>query len=378
MSQEANEAGEELGAYLAEQAPGALNHVFYTSGGSEGIETALKIARQYHLETGQPRRHRIISRRQAYHGATLGALAVGGQTARREPYAPMLMDVAHIAPCYAYRERLPEESEWDYGQRVAGELEEAVLRLGPETVAAFIAEPVVGASLGAVTAVPGYFRRIREICDQYGILLIFDEVFCGMGRTGSLFAFEQEEVVPDLCVIAKGLSGGYQPIGAVMVADLVHQAILDGSGQYKNLFTYSGHPVACAAALAVQKVIQSQDLLSRVRTQSERLRSALQTRLADHPKVGDIRGRGLMMAVELVEDRQTKQPFDAAHQLANRLRRQGMAHGMVCYPMNGVADGIQGDHILVAPPYIIAEEHVEEIADKVRDTVQAALAELPG
>jgi adenosylmethionine-8-amino-7-oxononanoate aminotransferase len=371
-----HEPGETLAHVLTDAAPEPLKKVFFVSGGSEGVESALKFARQFHLERGELSRALFISRRQSYHGATLGALAVGGQTLRQEPFAPMLMDVARIAPCYPYREQAVGESAEDYGLRAADELEAAILAAGPENVAAFIAETVVGGALGAVAAAPGYFRRIRDICDRYGVLLILDEVLCGMGRTGSLFAFEQEGIVPDLCVVAKGLGGGYQPIGAVLVSEAIVKAVREGSGAFRHLFTFQAHPVACAAALAVQKAIRERDLLSNVRRQGERLMAALNDRLGDHPHVGDIRGRGLLMAVELVSDRESKEPFPSEAGLYAKIRAQGMAHGIVCYPGNGTVDGARGDHVLLAPPYIIEEIHVAEIADKMRATLDAALAQI--
>lgn len=373
-----HEPAESLARVLTDAAPEPLKRVFFVSGGSEGVESALKFARQYHLERGEPSRSRFISRRQSYHGATLGALAVGGQVLRQEPFAPMLMDVDHIAPCYPYREQSPDESAEDYGLRTANELEAAILSAGPENVAAFIAETVVGGALGAVAAAPGYFRRIREICDRYGVLLILDEVLCGMGRTGTLFAFEQEGIVPDLCVVAKGLGAGYQPIGAVLVSEAIVETVRQGSGAFMHLFTFSAHPIACAASLAVQKAIRERHLLDNVRRQGERLRSALEDALGDHPHVGDIRGRGLLLAIELVADRETKEPFPPASALHAKIRAQGMVHGMVCYPGNGSVDGARGDHVLLAPPYIIDETHVMEIAEKMRATLDAALAEVNG
>lgn len=371
-----HEPAERLADQLTAAAPDPLKRVFFVSGGSEGVESALKFARQFHLENGQGSRSLFISRRQSYHGATLGALAVGGQTLRQEPFAPLLMDVAHIAPCYPYREQRPEESAEDYGLRVANELEAAILQAGPENVAAFVAETVVGGALGAAPAVPGYFRRIREICTQYGVLLILDEVLCGMGRTGTRFAFEAEGIVPDLCVVAKGLAGGYQPIGAVLVSEQIVETVKRGSGAFRHLFTFQAHPIACAAALAVQKVIDDRDLLSNVRRQGERLMASLKEALGDHPHVGDIRGRGLLLGVELVADRQTKAPFAPEKALYARIRTQGMAHGIACYPGGGSVDGARGDHVLLAPPYIIDDTHVAEITTRLKDTLEAAIAEV--
>ena len=354
--------------------PGSdLDKVYFVSGGSEAMEAALKLARQYYVEMGQPDRRHLIARRQSYHGNTLGALATGGNEWRRDQFRPMLIDVAHIAPCYAYRDQADDETAWDYGQRVADELDAAIRRLGPETVIAFVAEPVVGATAGAVPAVPGYFKRVREICDRHGILLILDEVMCGMGRTGSLFACEQDGVAPDILITAKGLGAGYQPIGAALVSNRVFEAIRAGSGFFQHGHTYMGHATACAAALAVQRVIEDEDLLANVQRQGAGLRQALESRFGNHHHVGDIRGRGLFLGVELVEDRATKQPFDPSLKLHAEVKRAAMGRGLMCYPMGGTIDGRQGDHILLAPPFIIGELEVGMIVERLGDAVDAAI-----
>ena len=371
-----SEPAEALADWLVEAAGGHFERVYFVSGGSEGVEAALKLARQYFLEIGQPSRTSFVGRRQSYHGNTLGALAVGGNAWRRRQFAPLLIGVEHIAPCYAYRDRKEGESEEAYGQRVADELEGAIERIGRDCVIAFVAETVVGATLGAVPAVPGYFRRIREICDRYGVLLILDEVMCGMGRTGSLFAYEQEGIAPDMVVIAKGLAGGYQPIGAVMVSKRIFEAIRSGSGFFQHGHTYLGHPVACAAALAVQRTVREENLLANVRRQGAALRNALETRLRDHPHVGDIRGRGLFLGVELVQDRGTKSAFDPALKLHLAVKREAMARGLMCYPMGGTIDGRLGDHVLLAPPFIIGEKHVAEILDKFPAAIDAAVSSI--
>ncbi|GAB4177480.1 MAG: aspartate aminotransferase family protein [Rhodocyclaceae bacterium] len=365
---------EELADVLAGLAPGDLDRVYFVSGGSEAIEAGLKLARQYFLEIGQPERRHFIARRQSYHGNTLGALAVGGNAWRRANFAPILMDVTHVSPCYAYRELREGETEDAYGARLAGELEEAILRLGPGTVMAFVAEPVVGATLGAVPAVPGYFRRCREVCDRHGVLLMLDEVMCGMGRTGTLFACEQEGVVPDLVAIAKGLGGGYQPIGALLMSERIFAAVRDGSGFFQHGHTYVGHPVACAAALAVVRTILDEHLLDKVRARGACLRQALEDRFGGHPHVGDIRGRGLFLGIEMVADRASKRPFDSARGLHAAIKREAMARGLCCYPMGGTIDGRNGDHVLLAPPYIIDELHVAEILDKLVPAIDAAIA----
>jgi adenosylmethionine-8-amino-7-oxononanoate aminotransferase len=371
-----SEPSEALAEHLIARAPEGLAKVYYVSGGSEATETALKLARQYFVETGRPRRHRFIARRQSYHGNTLGALAVGGNMARREMFAPLLMETSHITPCYPYRYKEPGESEAAFGRRVADELEAEILRLGAETVAGFIAEPVVGATSGAVPPVPGYFARIREICDAYGVLLIFDEVMCGMGRTGTLFACEQEAVAPDILTCAKGLGAGYQAIGATLASAPIFEAIAAGSGFFQHGFTYIGHPMACAAALAVQRTIEGERLLGNVRKQGAALRARLEQRFGSHPHIGEIRGRGLFLGLELVADRASRAPFDPDLRLHARIKAAAMARGLMCYPAGGTIDGRRGDHILLAPPFIIEGAQVAEIVERLGDAVDAALAEV--
>jgi adenosylmethionine-8-amino-7-oxononanoate aminotransferase len=373
---------EDLADVLIAQAeatiPGnTLSRVYFVSGGSEANEAALKLARQYFLEIGQPARHKIIARRQSYHGNTLGVLAAGGNLWRREPFEPLLMPVTHIAPCHEYRDRAEDETAEAYGIRAANELEAAIQAAGPETVAAFIAEPVVGATSGAVPAVPGYFKRIREICDRHGVLLILDEVMCGMGRTGTLYACEQDGVAPDILTTAKGLGAGYQPIGAMIVAERLYAAIRDGSGAFMHGHTYMGHPSACAAALAVQKRLHDDGLLAKVSEKGAHLRRLLETRLGDHPAVGDIRGRGLFLGIELVADRTTKDPFDPAFKLHARIKAQALARGLICYPMGGTIDGRRGDHILLAPPFILTRTDARAIVDRLEGAILAALESLP-
>ncbi|MDH2294121.1 aspartate aminotransferase family protein [Cobetia sp. 1AS1] len=367
---------EQLADFLIERAPAGLDSVYLVSGGSEAVEAALKLARQYFVEIGQPQRKHLIARRQSYHGNTLGALATGGNAWRRQQFEPLLINVSHVSPCYAYRDQQPGETPEAMGVRLAAELEEEILRLGADNVMAFVAEPVVGATLGAVTAVPGYFTRIREVCDRYGVLLILDEVMCGMGRTGSLFAAEQEGVAADLITIAKGLGAGYQPIGATLVSQRIRDAIANGSGFFQHGHTYIGHATACAAALAVQRTIESRDLLTRVNVLGEGLMARLNERFAQHPHVGDIRGRGLFQGLELVADRDSKRPFDPALKLHARLKKAAMAEGLMCYPMGGTLDGRQGDHILLAPPFILQESHLDEITAKLGRAIDTTLASL--
>ena len=368
------EVAERLADRLIEDAPAGLSHVYLVSGGSEAIEAALKMARQYFVEIGEPERRHVIARRQSYHGNTLGALAVGGNAWRRAQFEPLLIKTHHIDPCYAYRLRREDESNADYAARGAQALEDRIVEIGPDRVMAFVAETVVGATLGAVPAVGDYFKRIRAICDRYGVLLILDEVMCGMGRTGTLHACEQEGVAPDLMALAKGLGGGYQPIGAVMLSNRIAQAFANGSGAFQHGHTYMGHPMAAAAALAVQDVIRRDRLLANVVKMGARLERRLNERFAQHPFVGDIRGRGLFLALELVSDRASKRPFDPALKLHARVKREAMAQGLMVYPMGGAIDGVQGDHILLAPPFIIGPSEVDMIVERLDASLEAALA----
>jgi adenosylmethionine-8-amino-7-oxononanoate aminotransferase len=303
----------------------------------------------------------------------LGALAVGGNLLRRAQFDPLLVPSHHIAPCYAYRGCRAGETEEAYGLRVANELETKILELGPDTIIGFVAETVVGATLGTVPAVPGYFRRIREICDRYGILLILDEIMCGMGRTGTVFACEQEDLQPDVLVVAKGLGGGYQPIGATIVSEKIYNAFLAGSGAFQHGHTYLGHPVACAAGVAVQQVVREQKLLSRVREMGAYLTTVLTARFAKHPHVGDIRGRGLFQSIELVEDRASKRPFDPRLRMNGLVKRAAMDRGLICYPMGGTVDGKSGDHVMLAPPFIAEQRHIDEIVEKLAGALEDAL-----
>lgn len=360
-----SEPAEALADKLAAHAPEGIEHVYLVSGGSEAMEAALKLARQYYLEIDQPKRVNIIARRQSYHGNTLGALATGGNMWRREPFAPLMINTTHIAPCYAYRGQAADESAFEYGQRVANELEAEIQRLGPETVMAFVAEPVVGATAGAVPPVEGYFKRIREICDQHGVLLILDEVMCGMGRTGSLFACTQDDIAPDITAIAKGLGAGYQPIGAMLCSDKIYNAIRDGSGFFQHGHTYMGHPVACAAALQVVTKLTDGGLATRAQDMGAVLDKELWAAFGQHPHIGDIRGRGLFRGLEIVEDRNTKAPFDPARGIHKKLKAAAFDAGLICYPMGGTIDGVKGDHILLAPPFILTQAHIDEIIGKL-------------
>jgi adenosylmethionine-8-amino-7-oxononanoate aminotransferase len=370
------EVAERLADRLIENAPPGLSHVYLVSGGSEAIEAALKMARQFCVEIGQPERRHVIARRQSYHGNTLGALAVGGNAWRRAQFEPLLIQTHHIDPCYAYRMQREGESDANYAVRSAQALEDKILEIGADRVIAFVAETVVGATSGAVPPVGDYFKRIRAICDRYGVLLILDEVMCGMGRTGTLHACEQEDVAPDLMAVAKGLGGGYQPIGAVMLTQQIAEAFTKGSGAFQHGHTYMGHPMAAAAALAVQEVIRRDGLLANVVEMGARLEGRLEERFGQHPFVGDIRGRGLFWALELVSDRASKRPFDPAAKLHGRVKREAMAVGLMVYPTGGTIDGVQGDHILLAPPFIVEAAQVDEIVDRLGLALDAALTDV--
>ncbi|MGH6637181.1 MAG: aspartate aminotransferase family protein [Polaromonas sp.] len=364
---------EELADQLIRTAPAGMSHVYFVSGGSEAMEAAMKMARQFFVETGQPQRSHFIARRQSYHGNTLGALAVGGNPWRREPFAPILIEATHVSPCYPYREQQAGETPGQYGARLAQELDDTIRRLGSDKVIAFVAETVGGATAGVLVPVPGYLKAVREVCDKYGVLLILDEVMCGMGRTGTLHACEQEGVVPDIMAIAKGLGGGYQPIGAVLVQKKIVEAMSSGSGFFQHGHTYIGHAVACAAALAVQKVIARDGLLAKVRESGARLEGLLQGAFGAHPNIGDIRGRGLFWGIELVQDRATKAPFDPAHKLHARIKQQALERGLMVYPMGGTVDGRYGDHVLLAPPFIASDSELALIAERLQAAISAAI-----
>jgi adenosylmethionine-8-amino-7-oxononanoate aminotransferase len=372
-----NQPAEDLAEIILADEPGGLTRAWFCSSGSEGNEAAIKLARQYFLEIGQPQRINTIARRQSYHGTTLGALAAGGNMMRREYYEPILSRThSLVSPCFAYRFKQENETDAQYLDRLSEELEARFQSLGPDTVMAFLAEPVVGATTGCAVAIPGYFKRVREICDRHGALLILDEVMCGMGRTGTMHAWEQEGVTPDIQVIAKGLGGGYQPIGGILIHGRIVQALADGSGGFLHGQTYQAHPVACAAALEVQRIIREDNLLANVQAMGARLETALTERFGNHRHVGDIRGRGLFWAIEFVTDRASKQVFDPALKLNERVKREALARGLSGYPMGGTIDGKQGDHYIIAPPYIVTAPEIDTIVERLGDAVDAALAGL--
>ncbi|MDA9410886.1 aspartate aminotransferase family protein [Bradyrhizobium sp. CCBAU 45384] len=369
-----SEPAEALAERLVGDEPGGLAYAYFVSGGSEAIEASIKLARQYFIERGEPQRQHFIARRQSYHGNTLGALAAGGNAWRRAPYAPLLSAAfSHVTPAFAYHEQHDGESDAQFVARLAAELEAEFQRLGPNTVAAFLAEPVVGATAGAVTAPDGYFRAVREICDRHGALLILDEVMCGMGRTGTTHAWQQEGVAPDIQAIAKGLGGGYQPIGAMLASRAIIDTIRAGSGAFQHGHTYLAHPLACAAALAVQDVIREDNLLEQVKQRGKQLEQRLTERFGNHRHVGDIRGRGLFWAIELVADRAKRTSFDPALKLNHKIKAEAFANGLACYPGRGTVDGVRGDHVLLAPPYIASADEIDQIVDKLGMSVDNVL-----
>jgi adenosylmethionine-8-amino-7-oxononanoate aminotransferase len=369
------DVSETLAELLVKTAPEGLNNVYFVSGGSEAMEASLKLARQYFVEIGQPQRTRFIGRRQSYHGNTLGALAVGGNEWRRRQFAPLLADVLRVSPCYEYRDRKASETQAQYTQRLLQEIEQTIIAAGPETIIGFCAETVGGATSGAVPPTPGYFEGVRALCDRYGILWIADEVMCGMGRCGTLHTVEQEGATPDLLVIAKGLGGGYQPIGAVLAHDRLIDPLRKGSGLFQHGHTYLGHPTASAAALAVQRVIARDNLLANVNTCGALLMQALKDRLGKHEHIGDIRGRGLFLGVEIVRDRETKTSFDPDLKLHAKIKARAFENGLLVYPMGGTIDGRVGDHVLVAPPFIITAQDVVHIADLLTRSISQVLSQ---
>jgi len=359
-----NEPQEILAARIAARFAEDDAKVWFTSGGSEANESALKIAWQYWRAKGKPDKTIIISRQFSYHGGTLGATSISGSVFRRSPYEKVLHDWPRIAPCYAWRHQRDDESEQDYGMRAASELDAAIRAAGPENVAAFIAETVVGATLGVVPPVSGYFEEIRRICDEHEVLLIADEVMCGSGRCGTFYAHDQEGIVADMVSMAKGLGGGYQPLGALLTRSHVMAALRDGDEAFAHGHTYIGHPTACAAGVAVQDCLDD-GLLDRVSAKGERLRALLNERFGEHPNVGDIRGRGLFIGLEFVADRDSKDAFPVAEKIPARLKAAAMENRLICYPGGGSVDGRAGAHMLLAPPFIAEDEHYAELADKL-------------
>ncbi|MEQ9798995.1 MAG: aspartate aminotransferase family protein [Salinisphaeraceae bacterium] len=371
-----NEPAERLARTLVDRAPPGFGDgaAMFLGSGSEAMEAALKLARQHALETGEAERSVVIARDMAYHGNTLGALAVGGHRGRRRPYEPLLIEVARVAACYPYRNLMPGEDEAAYATRLAAELDATIRRLGPERVLAFVLEPVSGATLGCVPPSPGYLKGVAETCARHGVLLIADEVMCGVGRTGSFYAVEQEGVAPDIITIAKGLGAGYVPIAATLASGRVIDALRQGSGTLANGHTYMSHAASCAGALAVLDAIDRADSLDAVRARGQSLRRRLEARFGDHPNVGEIRGRGLFQAIEFVADRKSKAPLPAEAGFAPALKRRAMARGLLVYPAQGCVDGSAGDHVVIAPPYTITEEELALLVDRLVQAFDETIA----
>lgn len=360
-----NKPQEELAQHLTSKFNEGGAKAYFTSGGSEANETAFKIAWQYWRACGRPKKQKIISRKHSYHGNTFATLSASGNVRRRRVMGDVLMEWPRIAPCHAYREQQDGESGKDYALRAANTLEAAIQQAGADTIAAFIAEPVVGATLGVVPSLPGYFKRIREICDQYDILLIADEIMCGTGRTGTFYAHTQDGFVPDMVTLAKGLAGGYQPLAATLCRQHIHDTFVTANG-FDHGHTYVGHASACAAGLAVVKSIDEENLLHNVNAMGALLQDRLETAFCDHPHIGDIRGRGLFRGMEIVENKTTKKPFDEALKIAPRLKSTAMHHGLMIYPGSGSRRDNLGDHILLAPPYILEPKHIGQLIEKLQ------------
>ena len=359
----------QLAQHIYELSDGHFERSVFCSSGSEAVEVAIKMARQYHVERGDTERFHVISREKSYHGNTLGALSFA-DSARGPMFKPYFQEASKIPAYFPYRYQRDNETTDEYALRCADVLETEIERLGASTVSAFIVETVVGSTLGVMPTPPVYLQRIREICDRYGLLLIFDEVMCGAGRTGTFFAYEQELVRPDIVVMAKGLSGGHIPLSATCVTAAVYNAIEQGSGVLGSNHTYMGHPLACAAGLGVMEVLRNTDLLAQVSAKGERLMQKLQARFQDHPHVDCIRGRGLFMGFDLVLDKSSKQPFPAERKLNVAFREKAFELGLVCWVGQGSADE-GGDFVMLAPPFIISDQQMDDLVDLLAQTLSA-------
>ncbi|OTA48378.1 PLP-dependent transferase [Hypoxylon sp. EC38] len=376
-----NEVVELLCKELIQGTGGKMAKVYLTGSGSEAMEAAIKLSRQFFLEKNPPEDSRVnfITREGSYHGNTIGALSVSGHVARKQPYLPLLMKNVHqISSCYPYRQRHEDESDADFVAKKAAELEKKFQDLGPNTVIAFIAEPVVGAALGCVPYVHGYLKALRDICHKYGALFILDEVMCGMGRTGTLHSWQAEDVIPDIQINAKGLGSGYQPIAAMMISEKVANGIMKGRGEFVHGLTYQAMPIQATAALEVQRIIREDNLLENVSRQGEYLGNLLKDYLGNHSNVGDIRGLGLFWAIEFVKDKATKEPFDSniAYQISDLVLSPPF--NMTVYPGTGTVDGKRGDHIILAPPYTVKKKEVEIIVTTILAAVNFFFSKVRG
>ena len=368
-----SDALEELTDIVRGRVGGTLNHMVYVTGGSEAVESCLKLALQYHAANGEMSRRRFIARERSWHGNTLGALSVSGFLERKRAFEGSLLDVSRLSPANTYRP-VPGATAETAGEACARELEDEILRVGPEKVCAFIFEPVVGAAGGCVPAPPGYARRIREICDRHGVLMISDEVMCGSGRSGTWRALEKDGVEPDIMSVAKGLAAGYLPLGAAIYSDKVADTIHGKHGAPMTGHTFSAHTACCAAGVAVQKIVAREKLVERVATMEAPFRTMLGGALKDVEAVGDIRGRGFFQAIELVADRNTKRPFEAERKLFMKIRQKAFDNGLICYPVGGNVDGINGDVVILAPPYNVTESELTEIVDKTATSIRQVLS----
>ncbi|HEX3544487.1 MAG TPA: aspartate aminotransferase family protein [Candidatus Acidoferrum sp.] len=374
-SQFHNAPAEKLAARLLQFAPPNFQNggrVYFTSGGSEATETAIKLARQYHLECGQPQRYGVISRRQSYHGSTLGAMSVSGNVARRSPYQPLLAEWGHVADCFAYHHAGNLNDE-DYGLACANDLDKFLRGPNGNCSVAFIFEPVAGATLGAAVPNAGYVERIAEICRENKILLIADEIMSGMGRTANPFAIQHWHVEPDMILVGKGIASGYAPLGAVLVSARIVDVFERGSGIFRHGFTYQAHPVCTAGGNAVLDYLEANELFERVGPISRTLRADLEP-LQDHPNVGDIRGMGLLIGIEFVKDKASREPFPPSENIAERIRQVALEENVLTYPTQGCVDGLRGDHILLAPPFILKAEESALMARAIKSSLAKVFA----
>jgi adenosylmethionine-8-amino-7-oxononanoate aminotransferase len=367
-----SDALEELSEIIRQRCAGTLNHMVYVTGGSEAVESCLKLALQYHAARGEMSRRRFIARERSWHGNTLGALSVSGFLERKRAFEGSLLDVSHLSPANVYRPAAGATAETT-GEACARELEDEILRVGPDKICAFIFEPVVGAAGGCVPAPAGYAKRVREICDKYGVLLISDEVMCGAGRTGTWRALKQDGIEPDIMSVAKGLAAGYLPLGAAIYSDKVADAIHGTHGAPMTGHTFTAHTACCAAGVAVQKIVTREKLVERVCTMAPQLTAMLSDALRDVEAIGDIRGRGFFQAIELVADRKNKAPYPADRKLFMKIRAQAFANGLICYPVGGNADGINGDVVILAPPYNVTDDELTEIVGKTAMSIRQVL-----
>lgn len=368
-----SDALEELTEIIGARCGGSLGHMVFVTGGSEAVESCLKLALQYQTAVGRTSRRRFIARERSWHGNTLGALSVSGFVERQAAFEGALMPVVRLSPANEYRPIGDAVTPEEAGAAAARELEEAILSAGPETIAAFIFEPVVGAAGGCVPAPPGYARAVRAICDRHGVVMIADEVMCGAGRCGSWRALERDGVEPDVMSVAKGLAGGYLPLGAAVYGAKVNQAIMAAHGGPMTGHTFTGHTAACAAGVAVQKIVAREKLVERVAGNEAGLKAMIAEALAGVEAVGDIRGRGHFIGTELVADRKTRQPFAAARKLFLKIRAQTLENGLICYPVGGNVDGVNGDVVILAPPYNASAAELTEMVDKMATSIRQVL-----